>query len=56
MNIHKAIMNVDLLNLALSPIKQLKIQNKIQIIYIQLQIYIQVNIIVPWAWGQQIIA
>ena len=34
MNIHKAKMNADLLNLALSPIKQLKIQNKIQLIYI----------------------
>ena len=30
-----------LLNLALPPIKQLKIQTKIQLIYIQIQIYLQ---------------
>ena len=35
-------MNADLLNLALSPIKQLKIQNKKQLIYIQIEIYIQI--------------
>ena len=45
-------MNTDLLNLALPPIKQLKIQNKIQIIYIQIQIYIQMNITASLAWGQ----
>ena len=39
MNIYKAKMNTDLLNLALSPIKQLKIQNKINL-YIQMQIYV----------------
>ena len=49
MNIHKAKMNTDLLNLALSPLKQLKIQNKIQLIYIQIQFYIQTNIIAPGA-------
>ena len=48
MNIHKAKMNSYLLNLALPPIKKLKIQNKIQLIYIQIQIYIQTNIIAPW--------
>ena len=49
MNTHKAKMNADLLNLALPPIKQLKIQNKIQLIYIQIQIqiFIQTNIIAP---------
>ena len=52
MNIHKAQMNTDLLKFVLLPIKQLKIQNKIQLIYIQIQIYIQMNIIAPWAWGQ----
>ena len=45
-------MNADLLNLALLLIKQLKIQNKIELIYIQIQIYIQMNIIAPWASGQ----
>ena len=45
-------MNTDLLNLALPSIKQLKIQNKIQLIYIQIQINIQMNIIAPWTWGQ----
>ena len=48
MNIRKAKVNADLLNLALLPIKHLKIQNKIQLIYIQIQIYIQTNIIAPW--------
>ena len=38
MNIHKAKTHSDLLYLALPPIKQLKIQNKIQLIYIQIQI------------------
>ena len=52
MNIHKTKMDADLLNLVLHPIKQLKIWNKMHLIYIQLQIYIQINIIVPWAWGQ----
>ena len=47
MNIYKAKMNADLLNLALSPIKQLKIQNKIHLIYIQMEINTQMNIIVP---------
>ena len=56
MNIHKAKMYADLLNLAISPIKQLKILNKIQLIYIQMEIYIQMDIIVPWTWGQHIIA
>ena len=54
MNKHKAKMNTDLLNLALSSIKQLKIQIEIQLIYIQMQIYIQMNI-VPWTWEQYII-
>ena len=40
MNMHKVKMNADLLNLALPQIKQLKIQNKIQLIYIQIQINI----------------
>ena len=42
-------MNADLLNLALPPIKQMKIQNKMQLIYIyiQIQIYVQMNIIAP---------
>ena len=47
MIIYQAKMNSDLLNLALPPIKQLKIQNKIQLIYIQIQINIQTNIIDP---------
>ena len=55
MNIHKGKMNTDLLNVALSPIKQLKIQSKIQLIYIHMQLYLQINIIVPWNWGQHII-
>ena len=52
MNIYRAKMNAELLNLALSPVKQLKIQNKMQLIYIQMQIYAQTNIIVPSTWGQ----
>ena len=42
-------MSADLLNLALYPIKQQKIQNKIQLIYIQMQLYVQTNIITLWA-------
>ena len=53
MNIYKAKMNANLLNLALPPIKQLKIQNKIQLIYIQIQIYIQMNIISSCAWDNR---
>ena len=34
MDIHKAKVNADLLNLSPPPIKQLKIQNKIQYLYI----------------------
>ena len=49
-------MNADLLNLVLLPITQLKIQNKIQLMYIQMQVYKQMNVIVPWNWGQHIIA
>ena len=45
-------MNRDLLNLALHPIKQLQIQNKIQSIYLQIQIYGQMNIITPCSWRQ----
>ena len=52
MNTHKAKMNADLLNIALTPIKQLKIENKIQLIYIHIQINIQMNIIAPWSWEQ----
>ena len=56
MNIYKAKINANLLNIALSPMKQLKIQNKIQLIYIQVQIYIQMNIIGCCTWGQHTIA
>ena len=52
MNINKAKMNANLLNLALPLIKQLKIQNKMQLIYIQIQINIQTNIIAPRLWRQ----
>ena len=48
---NKAKMNAHFLNLALLPIKQLKIQNKIQLMYIQIQIYIQTNIICSLGLG-----
>ena len=50
MNIHKAKMNADLLSLALSPIKQLKIHTNTIYIYTNVNLY--TNIIVPWAGGQ----
>ena len=52
MSIYKAKINIDLLNLALPSIKQLKIKNKNTIKYIQMQIYIQTQLIVPCMWGQ----
>ena len=54
MNIHKAKMNEYLLNLALSPRKQMKTQNKTQLIYTKAYLY-TMNIIVPWTWEQDII-
>ena len=56
MNIYEAKMNAYLLSLALSPIKLLKIQNKIQLIHIQMLFNIQTNIVVPCTWGQHTIA
>ena len=56
MNIYKAKINTYLLNLALYPIKQLKIQNKLQLIYIQMQLDIQMNIVFPCSWGQHTVA
>ena len=50
MNIYKAKINAYLLDVALSPIKQLKIQNKIQLLYMQMEIYIQINSVVPCTW------
>ena len=55
MNTIKAKINACLINLALSPLKQMKIQNKIQLIYIQMQLNIQMNIVVPCTWGQHTI-
>ena len=55
MNIYNTKIKAYLLNLAPPPIKQLKILNKIQLINIQIQIYIQTNIVVSSIWGQHTI-
>ena len=56
MNTIKAKINAYLFNLAISLIKELRIQNESKIKHIYMQFNIETNIVVPNTWGQHTMA